>query len=104
MATRIPLVELLTRRARAGREDDGDDAGLVSPVPGIPGLAPIRTRTPRDLTGTLSYPTHHRLLSAREEVLLAGLARQGDPAARQAMMEANIRLVMSVARRYTCKS
>jgi RNA polymerase primary sigma factor len=44
------------------------------------------------------------LLNAREEVILAALARQGDPAARQAMMEANIRLVMSVARRYTCKS
>lgn len=104
MATRIPLVELLTRRARASRDDDGEEASLVGSLPGIPGLAPIRTRTPRDLAGNLSYPTHHRLLSAREEVLLAALARQGDPAARQAMMEANIRLVMSVARRYTCKS
>ena len=54
--------------------------------------------------GALSYPTHHRLLTAREEVVLAERARAGDPAARQAMMEANIRLVMSVARRYSCKT
>jgi RNA polymerase primary sigma factor len=50
------------------------------------------------------YSTHHRLLTAREEVILAARARAGDVAARQAMMEANIRLVMSIARRYTCKS
>jgi RNA polymerase primary sigma factor len=53
---------------------------------------------------TLSYPTRHRLLNAREEVVLAAQARTGCLAARQAMMEANIRLVMSIARRYTCKS
>ena len=48
--------------------------------------------------------TGHRLLTAREEKLLAAKARTGNSAARQAMMEANIRLVMSIARRYTCKS
>lgn len=53
---------------------------------------------------TLTYPTRHRLLTAREEVLLAAKARAGNPAARQAMMEGNIRLVMSIARRYTCKT
>ena len=46
--------------------------------------------------GGLAYPTHHRLLSAREEVILAARARQGDESARRAMMEANIRLVMSM--------
>lgn len=53
---------------------------------------------------SLTYPTRHRLLTAREEVLLAAKARAGNPAARQAMMEGNIRLVMSIARRYTCKT
>ncbi|MBI3911872.1 MAG: sigma-70 family RNA polymerase sigma factor [Armatimonadetes bacterium] len=52
----------------------------------------------------LTYPTRRRLLTAREEVDLADRARRGDPRARQVMMEANIRLVMSIARRYTCKS
>lgn len=51
-----------------------------------------------------SYATHHRLLSAREEVALARRARTGDGMARQRMMEANIRLVMSIARRYSCRS
>lgn len=59
----------------------------------------------RDFTAhTLTYPTRHRLLNAREEKLLAAKARTGNLAARQAMMEANIRLVMSIARRYTCKT
>ncbi|MBM3460126.1 MAG: sigma-70 family RNA polymerase sigma factor, partial [Armatimonadetes bacterium] len=53
---------------------------------------------------SLPYPTRRRLLTAREEVDLAQKARTGDPGARQTMMEANIRLVMSVARRYHCKS
>jgi RNA polymerase primary sigma factor len=50
------------------------------------------------------YPTHRRLLTAEEEVALATRARAGDGDARRMMMEANIRLVMSIARRYTCKS
>jgi RNA polymerase primary sigma factor len=52
----------------------------------------------------IGYPTHRRLLTAQEEVALATRARQGDMEARRLMMEANIRLVMSIARRYTCKS
>lgn len=50
------------------------------------------------------YPVFGRLLSAREEADLAVRARAGDDKARQLMMEANIRLVMSIARRYTCRS
>jgi RNA polymerase primary sigma factor len=50
------------------------------------------------------YPVTLPLLSAAEEVDLAARARQGDARARQRMVEANIRLVMSIARRYTCKS
>ena len=52
----------------------------------------------------LSYPIALRLLKPAEETELAARARRGDMEARQAMMEANIRLVMSIARRYTCKS
>jgi RNA polymerase primary sigma factor len=52
----------------------------------------------------LGYPIALRLLAAAEETELAARARRGDLEARQAMMEANIRLVMSIARRYSCKS
>jgi RNA polymerase primary sigma factor len=52
----------------------------------------------------MGYPIALRLLRPSEETELATRARAGDMEARQAMMEANIRLVMSIARRYTCKS
>lgn len=42
------------------------------------------------------------LLTAGEEQLLIRQAQEGDPRARQRMMEANVRLVISIARRYTC--
>jgi RNA polymerase primary sigma factor len=94
MANPIPVVDKLLRRARQGGADPDAAASWD------------RDETGRDFPGVaaLTYDTNHRLLTAREEMILAQRARAGDPAARQAMMEANIRLVMSVARRYTCKS
>jgi RNA polymerase primary sigma factor len=41
------------------------------------------------------------LLTAEEEISLAKRVERGDPAAKQALIEANLRLVVSVARRYT---
>ncbi|MFN3648075.1 MAG: RNA polymerase sigma factor RpoD/SigA [Armatimonadota bacterium] len=87
MAEHVGALERWLRYSRSGDEED-----------------PLAEARPRISRNSLTYSTHHRLLSAREEVILAARARSGDPAARQAMMEANIRLVMSVARRYTCKS
>jgi RNA polymerase primary sigma factor len=101
MVNRFPVIDRLWRRGRKGQDgllDDGDERDF-GPL-GREEIAPVREPA---VTG-LTYSTHHRLLTAREEVILADRARRGDPAARQAMMEANIRLVMSVARRYTCKS
>jgi len=93
MAMPIPVVEKLLRRTRQGADLEGPAASeRDEPGRDFPGVA------------ALTYDTNHRLLTAREEMLLAQRARAGDPSARQAMMEANIRLVMSVARRYTCKS
>lgn len=41
-----------------------------------------------------------KLLTAEEEVTLARLAQKGDVAARQRMIESNLRLVVKIARRY----
>jgi len=41
-----------------------------------------------------------KLLTAEEEVHFARLAQRGDPAARQRMIESNLRLVVKIARRY----
>ena len=101
MAKPISVVDKLLRRNRPG--SGNEPAGFSADRDSAP---QERDESGRDLAGVaaLTYDTNHRLLTAREEVVLAQRARAGDPAARQAMMEANIRLVMSVARRYTCKS
>ncbi len=99
MAKAIPTMERLWPTWKSRRA--GEDV-LVDRTPGRRVGRPSAT----DPTGlpSLAYPTHHRLLTAAEEVILAQRARSGDLAARQRMMEANIRLVMSIARRYTCKT
>jgi RNA polymerase primary sigma factor len=51
-----------------------------------------------------SYPCLPRLLTAQEEIDLCGRAQAGDERAREAMMEGNIRLVMSTAKRYHARS
>lgn len=56
-----------------------------------------------DFTRT-QFPTAKTLLSRHEELDLAQRAQTGCDVSRDRMVEANIRLVVSVARRYTCRS
>ena len=48
----------------------------------------------------LTQLTRQRLLTAGEEILLAGRIRNGDKAAKDRLVEANMRLVINVARTY----
>lgn len=80
--------------------EEPEEAPVEAPRAGRRG----RRREPQSAGSTTCYPVTLPLLTATEEVDLAARARQGDPRARQRMVEANIRLVMSIARRYTCKS
>ena len=48
----------------------------------------------------LSRAGHHRLLTAAEEVALAKRVERGDPAAKERMINSNLRLVVSIAKRY----
>lgn len=56
------------------------------------------------LSSYLSKLTQAPLLSAEEEVELTRLSQQGDCAARQRIVEANMRLVISIARAYRSKA
>jgi RNA polymerase primary sigma factor len=62
--------------------------------------AQARVRLTAELPSYLSHLTRQRLLTAEEEIALALRAKQGDSAARTRLIEANMRLVLSIARNY----
>jgi RNA polymerase primary sigma factor len=59
---------------------------------------------PDSTHGSWQSCTDSRLLTAAEEVGLARRVQLGDPEAKQRMIEANLRLVISIAKRYRCRS
>lgn len=66
-----------------------------------PDLVPERDTTSRDATQIyLQEISHHELLTAEEEVKYARLTLKGDVKARQYLIEANLRLVVKIARPY----
>ncbi|MGD8909879.1 MAG: RNA polymerase sigma factor RpoS [Chromatiales bacterium] len=74
-------------------DDEGDDAlALRAPEPGDAQMDATRLY--------LNEIGISKLLTAQEEVYFARLAQKGEQAARQRMIESNLRLVVKIARRY----
>ncbi len=68
--------------------------------PGSPTLAPNRKATASEVPSLLNRLTRVALLTPEEELELAERARKGDEEAKQKLVEANMRLVMNIAKHY----
>ncbi len=87
-------IEVLEAGEAAAVSDERPASLAVSPEPeaGSPGVDPVRAY--------LAQIDRHPLLSADQEVALARRIEGHDMAAKRTMIEANLRLVVSIAKRY----
>ena len=79
------------------RADESDDDGAATPVRRSAGAEPVPTDS---MTLFMREAGRHRLLTAAEEVELAKRIERGDRAAKERMINSNLRLVISIAKRY----
>ncbi len=90
------LYEQLDARGIKLRDDCGREAAPVAPVDDA-ALAHVTTDT---LQLFLNEIGRHRLLTPDEEIDLARRIERGDLAAKERMINANLRLVVSIAKKY----
>jgi RNA polymerase primary sigma factor len=86
-------------------DEDEDDDAFEDDEEDRPGARPtidvaVRHRDHDPVRAYLREIGKVPLLTAEEEISLAKRVERGDPAAKQALIEANLRLVVSVAKRY----
>jgi len=82
-------------------DDEDDDAFDEADEPAGPTIdVAVRHRDHDPVRAYLREIGKVPLLTAEEEISLAKRVERGDPAAKQALIEANLRLVVSVAKRY----
>ena len=86
----------LEKRAIEVIEDRRDDDSLRDRLP----APPVLESTTDALQLFLREASRHPLLTAAQEVALAKQIERGDPTAKQEMIQANLRLVVSIAKNY----
>ena len=98
LALRHDLDEAETSELRAQLAELGVEL-LDEEEPGL-GLEPDEAATGDSLQLFLREMGRHKLLTAAEEVSLAKRVERGDKAAKERMINSNLRLVVSIAKRY----
>ncbi len=91
--------ELAAREVEIASASGGDGEDLLEPEEAM-NRAPTAVVTTDSLTLFMNEIGRHQLLTAAEEVELAKRIEQGDREAKQRMINSNLRLVVSIAKRY----
>jgi RNA polymerase primary sigma factor len=93
-------VDAVYERIRAHGIDLSDDCMRVGGREGSYGHTEFATQTTDALQLFMNEVSKHRLLTADEEVELAKRIERGDQQAKERMINANLRLVVSLAKKY----
>jgi RNA polymerase primary sigma factor len=93
-------VESLYEQINARGIDLSDDCARVDGREGSYANRELATQTTDALQLFLNEVSRHRLLSAEEEVSLAKRIERGDREAKERMINSNLRLVISLAKKY----
>jgi RNA polymerase primary sigma factor len=93
-------IDAIYDRIRARGIELSDDCARQGGREGSYANAELATQTTDALQLFLNEISRHRLLTAEEEVALAKRVERGDPEAKDRMINSNLRLVVSLARKY----